>query len=530
LGPHDSLRTYGYPLLRTSQLTKQYGSVTVVDHVDFEVRAGETHALLGANGAGKSTFCRMIAGLVTPSAGSLQFLEKPITFANKQDAEAVGIEIVQQELNLIPTLSIAENLFFGRLPQSCGIIQQNQLFRRAAELLARVSLGHLDPAMLVQKLGVGQQQLIEIAKALGRSCRLLILDEPTAALSHRESQLLFEQMTALKSQGVGIIYISHRLDEIKHITDRLTILRDGKLVATHDTRDVSIETMIRLMSGTDSDDSSQTNQHVSSHVSSSIPMAHDSRSDQAIVVENLSCGMVRDISFSVRRGERLGITGLVGAGRTELLRALFGADQAKAGAVYIGSDPKPYRFSSPSQAVRHGLVLITEDRKQSGLLLAHSIRDNSILASLWTKFSRGGLFLNRKSRRQSQESIVELDVRCRDMEQAVGTLSGGTQQKVVLAKWLLRGGSVFLFDEPTRGIDIAARRRIYDVIADLAREGKGIIVVSSDLEELLETCDRIAVMSLGRLVKTFDRSEFDREKIMDASFVGHRDQELPTHE
>jgi ribose transport system ATP-binding protein len=510
------LRVTDASILQTDKLCKQYGDITVLNAVNFDLRGGEVHALIGANGAGKSTFCRMLAGLIRPSSGRMMVDGQPFEPRTKRGAELSGIEIVQQELNLVPTLTVAENLMLTRLPNWLGIIRRKALNAEARRLLDMVGLNSVSPETITGSLGIGQQQMIEIASALGRECRVLIMDEPTAALSHREVELLFEQIHRLRAEGKGIVYISHRLDEIKSLTDRVTILRDGQLVTTKPTPEVSTEQMIQLMSGTES-----TSKAASNRRSESVRgMAHSSK--PALRVEKICFGVVRDVSFHVDEGEVLGITGLVGAGRTELLRAIFGADKAESGHVFIGDDPQGYHFGNPHEATTRGLALITEDRKESGVLLPVSIEQNSSLASLSQKFTRRGLIQFRDEQRAAADRIRQLNVRCGSGTQPVGQLSGGNQQKVVISKWLERDASVILFDEPTRGVDVAARRKIYDVIQELADSGKGIVMVSSDLDELFETCDRILVMSVGRVVRSFGRGDWSRDAIVEASFAGHR--------
>jgi len=495
-------------LLQTHGLSKRYGKVTVLSDVSLDVRAGEIHALLGANGAGKSTLCRIISGLIATSDGSMELAGANYAPETKQQAESSGVEIVQQELNLIGTLSVAENLLLTRLPNRGGILRSGQLHAQARRTLDRFGLPDVATFAPVESLGVGHQQMVEIATALARQCRVLILDEPTAALSGTEAEQLFKHLQALRQQGVAIIYISHRLDEVAAIADRVTVLRDGRYVATRQTASLSADDMVDLMSG--DDQSREAAQHQSHRTAKT-----------AMHVRSITCGMVRDVTLELRQGERLGITGLVGSGRTELLRAIFGADVATSGEILLPNQPQGRRFSHPSEAVAAGLAMVTEDRRHNGLLLSQSISVNTTLSSLWNRFSRFGLLRGTEERRVSMDMVDELETRCESIDQSVATLSGGNQQKVAVAKWLVRDADVFLFDEPTRGIDVAARRRIYRLLESLAVEGKACVIVSSDLEELFETCDAVAVMCDGRLVETFDRENWSREKIMRASFSGY---------
>ena len=499
------------PLLAVRDLTKRY-SVTVLDRVAFDLRAGEIHALLGANGAGKSTLCRIISGLVRPTAGEMILSGQLYAPATKQAAESVGVQIIQQELNLIPTLSVAENLMLTRLPSRGGIINQRVLHRRARRALDRFGLEDVDTETLVGSLGVGRRQMVEIAAALDCDCKILILDEPTAALSANETERLFRWLARLREQQVGIIYISHRLDEVARIADRVTVLRDGKYVSTQPASGLTTNAMVDLMTG-QREDSAASHQHTSF-----------TQDRIAMRVEGLCRGkLLQDVAFEVRAGQRLGIAGLVGSGRTELLRAIFGADVAQHGRVQLGETADAQRFRHPSQAVAAGMAMVTEDRKQNGLLLQQSIRVNTTLCALRRDFSTRGLIRSRAEHDSAESMCRKMETRCTSVEQLASTLSGGNQQKVVVGKWLVRDADVFLFDEPTRGIDVAARLRIYRLFDSLARDGKALVIVSSDLDELLDTCDRIAVMSAGQLVATFDRDSWSHDKIMQASFSGYID-------
>ncbi|WP_234824077.1 sugar ABC transporter ATP-binding protein [Bremerella cremea] len=506
------------PLLELVGLTKRYGEQTVLRDCPLSVRPGEIHTLLGGNGAGKSTLVRMVAGLVSPTAGEMKLAGKRYAPQTKREAENAGVEIVQQEFNLIPTLSVAENLLLTRMPAWGSVINRRELHRHAQAALDRLELKGIATDAIVETLGVGQQQMIEIAAALDRKCRLLILDEPTAALSTGEAELLFQWLDKLRAQGVAIIYISHRLDEVSRLSDRISVLRDGAYVGTYEAARLTTDQMVDLMTG---DVHLATQKHEPGNAS---PKAE---TQFALRVSGLTGGIVHDVSFELRRGEILGISGLVGSGRTELLRLIFGADVATAGSIYVGSDARPHRFRHPKQAVDAGIAMVTEDRKKNGLLLPQSILVNSTLAAMEKCFSRWGLIRARAESASTEQHRQAMEIRCESIQQPVRTLSGGNQQKVVIARWLTTGADVFLLDEPTRGIDVPARRRIYRLVDTLAAEGKGVVIVSSDLEELLETCDRIAVMSNGRLVKTFNRPELSHDAIMQAAFSGYLDQKAP---
>ena len=514
-------------MLRTVGLSKRYADHWVVDGCDIELAAGEIHALLGANGAGKSTLVRMIAGLVRPTAGTILLDDREIECRSKKEAEALGIEIVQQELNLVPTLSVAENLFLNRLPHRGGILRTATLRKNAIRALERVKLETIDPRLPLSKLGVGRQQMVEIASALDRHCRVLILDEPTAALSDSETQTLFDNLRRLRRDGLAIVYITHRLDEILSLGDRVTVLRDGRCLRTESTSGLDQPTLIRWMNADDAEpDSSPCSRPASSasdrsrHEADEVTRGEFSTfeaSEIRLRVDDLSGGPVRNASLSVRRGECLGIGGLVGSGRTELLRLIFGADVAKQGSITIDTHSRrPFR--SPAEAVRNGLAMVTEDRKQNGLLLPASILRNMTLPTLRQKFSRFGLPLGGREKEGTHHIVDRMSVRCVSPSQPIRQLSGGNQQKVACGKWLLSTSDVFLLDEPTRGIDVAARERIYEMIRQLRMNGAAVVMVSSDYEELLANCNAIAVMHEGRLGPARPIDHWDRGRLLDASF------------
>lgn len=499
------------PLLVADGLTKRY-AVTVLDHVTLDLRSGEIHALLGANGAGKSTLCRIIAGLVAPTSGQMRLNGEPYQPTGKKSAEKAGVQIVQQELSLIPSLTVAENIMLGRMPNRFGIVNRTHLRRRAQQALDRLKIQDICPQTITAELGVGHKQMIEIASAIDRECRVLILDEPTAALTAGETKILFEMLQRLRDQGIGMFYISHRLHEVERMSDRVSILRDGKWICTHSTKSTNAQQMVDLMTGE------------AHHTNGDQAFRSFSTGKSALRVDSLSRGeAVRNVSLHVDRGERLGIAGLVGAGRTELLRLIFAADCGDSGRLHLDGDAigRPL-FSHPSEAVANGVAMVSEDRKEDGLLLSQSISVNASLTSLREQFSSLGL-LHEHSERQSTKSMMEqLDTRFDGIEQPAGTLSGGNQQKVAISKWLFSEFNIFLFDEPTRGIDVAARRRIYELLESLAASGKAIVIVSSDLDELMENCDRIIVMCGGELTGTFHRGEWTEDALMQAAFSHHR--------
>jgi ribose transport system ATP-binding protein len=494
-------------LLTVTGLWKSYATPVLRD-VAFDLRAGEVHALVGENGAGKSTLSRIIAGLTTADHGQMTLRGQPYDPRDKRDAERHGVRMVLQELNLIANLTVAESIFLEHLPHRLGWINVRQLHAQARALLAQVGLAELDPGRLIKTLGVGQQQMVEIAAGLSQRCDVLILDEPTAALTAPEVERLFEQIARLKSAGTGIIYISHRVEEIARIADRVSVLRDGEMRATRPARELNLDGVVRLMVGREM-----------AQLTQRAPKPPGPVALRVVGLRRLPA--VKDVSFEARRGEILGFAGLMGSGRTEAMRALFGADAREAGSVYLHGASLPATIRWPRDAVRQGLALLTEDRKQQGLLLPQPVRVSITLPSLGGFSRAGGWIQSAAERLQAGRWAARLGVRCHSLEQRVVELSGGNQQKVVIAKWLLRDCDILIFDEPTRGIDVGAKFEIYQLLGELADQGKAVVVVSSDLKELLALCDRIAVMSAGRLVATFARGEWTEDKIMTAALSGY---------
>lgn len=501
------------PLLAIRGVAKQYASPVLAD-INLDILPGEVHALVGENGAGKSTLSRILAGITRPDAGSITLDGSPIKPADRRAAESAGIHLVMQELNLLPTLSIAENIFLDHLPHRAGWIRFRQLHQQTAQWLASLGLHDLNPAAPVATLGVGQQQLVEIASRLWRPCRLLILDEPTAALTQPEVDLLFQHIQSLQNRGAAVLYISHRLDEIRRIAQRISVLRDGRLVATHHAPTTHVDTIVRDMVGRD------------------LPPPPRSKPRNpgapALSVHNLHAGpRVHDVSFVLHHGEILGLAGLMGSGRTETIRAITGADPATSGAVHLHGQPLPARIRSPRDAVRLGIGLVTEDRKTQGLFPPLPVRDNLCLPSLRTFATRLGWISRTRETNAARSWIDKLRIRCSSTEQPATELSGGNQQKTLLARWLLRDGDILIVDEPTRGVDVAARFEIHQILASLADQDKAVLIVSSDLPELMALCDRILVMSQGRLAAEFKRDAWSEDRIMAAAFSGHRTDHPP---
>jgi ribose transport system ATP-binding protein len=502
------------PILRIRRLAKAYAA-PVLDDVDLELLSGEVHALMGANGAGKSTLARIIGGLTLPDAGTIDLGGKPYRPLRRKEAEDRGVQLVPQEPDLLPTLSVAENVLLGRWPARMGIIDQRRLNDEASRALAAVGLEGVDPATPTERLGVGQRHLVAIAAALSRSCRVLILDEPTAALTRPQVDQLFDQVARLRDEGVAIVFVSHRHEELLRIADRISVLRDGRLVATRCAKEFALEDAVRLMIGEQTaaglafESRGETRETAPSGTTRSL----------ALRVSGLCCGRrVHDVSFALHRGEILGLAGLVGSGRTEVLRAVFGAEAADAGAVFVGDEPSPRRFQHPGEAVRAGLGMVPEDRKREGLLLPLAVTANVTLARLGRFGGRFGRIDHRAEHETAEELASRVALRARSVEQPVQELSGGNQQKVVLARWLLDEPDVLLLDEPTRGVDIAAKFAIHTLIASLAQRGRAVLLVSSEIEELMTLCDRITVISAGRLVATFERATWTHEAILAAAF------------
>ena len=499
-------------LLQVTRLQKSYNAPVLVDF-SFALQRGEVHAIVGSNGAGKSTFARILSGLTSSDGGQIQLEGHPYNPGTKREAEHAGVVIVLQELNVIGTMSVAENIFFNRLPQRGGFLRFNGLYEEACKALARVGLGSVDPATPAGLLSVGQQQLVEIAGALSQNCRLLILDEPTAPLTDPETEQLFGNILKLKNEGVGIIYISHRMDEIPRIADRITVMRDGRVVGCHKAGDVTFADLIREMAGHD--------------LPELMTAVRRPMGEVALRVRNLRAGeRVRNISFDVRCGEILGIAGLMGSGRTETLRAIFGADAKDSGDILVGEQPVIIR--NPADALRAGIGLVPEDRKLDGLLLPQSIRVNTTLSTIARHANSGGWLDTHAESKTADSFCGRLEVSCTSYEQAVGELSGGNQQKVLIARWLARGCRILLFDEPTRGIDAAAKHTIYQLLRNLAGEAKAVVVVSNELAELMALCDRLLVMSQGHIRAEFTPGEWTQEKIRRAAFSGFLDRKEST--
>ncbi len=503
------------PRLGIRGLHKSYGATKVLAGIDLDIQPAEVHALVGENGAGKSTLCRIVAGMVTPDLGTLTVDGVPYAPGSKRDAAKAGVRLCLQELSVIDTLSIAENIFLEDLPRRFGLLDRRRLHTLAQPLMDAVGLGDRDPAEPVGALGVGQRQLVEIAGALSCPCRLLILDEPTAALTGTETDQLFLQIRGLCKAGTSVVYISHRLEEIARIADRVTILRDGVLATTCATSTISTEGIIERMVGRAVDENRPETRR-------------PPQNQLALRVTGLRVGgVVRNVSLSLHRGEVLGLSGLMGSGRTETLRAIFGADARQAGEIFIGANTHPTPMQSPNEAIQCGLALVTEDRKKEGLLLPLGLAINVTLGRLAAVTGLFGFLNDDRERAAADTWKKNLGIRAATHAQPVQQLSGGNQQKVVIARWLFRGSEVFLFDEPTRGIDAAARHEIHQLMWALADEGKAVLVASSDLRELMLLCDRIVTLSRGVVAGSLQRKDFSEEILTTAAFSQHLSSPVP---
>ena len=503
------------PLLQFDGIGKAFFGVKVLKGVSFTVPAGGMVGLVGENGAGKSTLMNILGGNLRPEDGSMRFDGSDYTPRNPQDAARRGIAFIHQELNLFPNLSIAENIFLTRFPRATAtpFIQHGEMHRRAAELLREVGL-EIPPSCLVEALSAGERQLVEIAKALSYEARLIILDEPTTSLSERETARLFTLIARLRARGIAMIYISHTLAEVFRLCDDIVVLRDGEVVGSGGTKTFTTEKLVSLMVGRTMSQLFPERRSPARLVEDA-PHAGSETGAPVLTVHRVSQpGVIDDISFTLRRGEVLGLAGLMGAGRSELARILFGLDPRASGEVRLNGDS--LRRLAPRELIEHGVVFLTENRRSEGLCLDAAVADNLSLVTLPAHGRTPLRWLSRDSLRAAVtriRAVVKLDPKTSDA-QPVRTLSGGNQQKVVLGKWLLREPKVLILDEPTRGIDVGAKFEIYRLIHELADKGAGVLVISSEMEELMGLCDRILVMRAGRLVDNLPRAQFDRERIL----------------
>ncbi|WP_061708208.1 sugar ABC transporter ATP-binding protein [Pseudenterobacter timonensis] len=488
-------------LIEMKRITKRFPGVLALNQVDFDLRRGEVHALLGENGAGKSTLMKILSGVYQPDAGEIWFEQQPVSFSHPISAQLAGITIIHQEFNLFPDLTVEENIFIGRefCKNSRWLLDKRAQRQAVIEILQRLNLT-ISPDTLVSELTVAQQQMVEIAKAISVNARVLIMDEPTAALTESEIESLFQVTRMLKAQGSGIVYISHRLEELALIADRATVMRDGQYIATVDYETVHISDLIAMMVGRNLD-----------NIYPKRP-PHQ-RTEKVLEVAGLTRnGVLHDINLTLWRGEILGLAGLMGAGRTELARAIFGADPVDGGTLTLHG--RPTRIKDVADAIDKGISYLTEDRKKEGLALGLSVELNIMLGNYPAYSGAVGNVDEKRCRETSQKLVDTLRIKTPHLEQAALNLSGGNQQKIIIARWICKDTDILIFDEPTRGIDVGARREIYELMNRLVASGKSIIMISSELPEVLGMCDRIMVMRGGHITGELQADHATQEKIM----------------
>ncbi len=497
------------PILQLNKIDKSFSGVKVLDNVSFDLKQGEVHALMGENGAGKSTLMKILMGIYRSDEGEILLDGNRVSIDDPKDALKKGIAMIHQELNPILDMEVSENIFMGREILKSGfekfkIVDKAEMRTQTTHLFKDMNI-HIDPKTIIRKLSVAQMQLVEIVKAISLNAKIVIMDEPTSAITETEVNVLFEQIRRLKEQGVAIVYISHKMDEIFQISDRITVLRDGTLAGTGESKDLDRDKLISMMVGRE--------------IKEVYPKVEVSIGRAILEVEHLHRDhRVKDVSFKLHKGEILGIAGLVGSGRSELAETIFGIAKATKGRILI--DGKEVHINHPKDAIANKLAMITEDRKRTGLNLITSVEKNISLVSLRT-ISKGGILNNKREAEAAENYIRSLKIKTNSRKTTVSSLSGGNQQKVVLGKWLMAEPDIIIFDEPTRGIDVGAKRDIYLLIGELAKAGKGIIVISSEMPEVMGISDRIVVMCEGHLAGELKREEFTQEAIMNyASFGG----------
>jgi len=492
----------GDVILQAKEIDKTFPGVHALKKVSFELRKGEVHALLGENGAGKSTLMKIITGIYMKDSGTILYEGKELELTGPKHAQEVGISIVHQELNMIHHLTVAQNIYIGREMMNGKMINDTKMNEEAAKLFKLLNID-IDPTEIVGNLTVGKQQMCEIAKAISRDAKVIIFDEPTAALTDAEIDKLFTIIRNLRDKDMGIIYITHRMDEIKMITDRLTVMRDGEYVGTKYSDDCGKQDIINMMVG----------RVIYEEPKQKSNVAEDA--EVVLEIKNLTAGkMVRDVSFQLHKGEILGFAGLMGAGRTETVRAIFGADPYDEGEIIVNG--KKVRIKTPMDAVKYGIGYLSEDRKRYGIILDKTIAENTTMASL-ENFVKGIFIDHKKEHQVTKKYVEELKTKTPSLGAYVKNLSGGNQQKVVIAKWLTRNCDILIFDEPTKGIDVGAKSEIYHLMNELAAQGKAIIMISSELPEILRMSDRIIIMSEGRKTGELAIEEASQEKIMHAA-------------
>jgi len=488
-------------ILRMEGISKSFPGVRALDDVHFDVRAGTVHALMGENGAGKSTLMKILIGIYQPDTGTITLGGERVQISDTATALRLGISMIHQELSPVPEMAVAENIYLGREPRNrLGLIDKKRMTADTRALLGKLDL-HINPRWPMKRLSVAQTQMVEIAKAISYDSRLIIMDEPTSAIPDREVDHLHRMITSLRESGVAIIYITHKLDEVFKISDDVTVLRDGKHVTTVPAADLDRQGLVRMMVGRE--------------LTQMFPKEEAPIGEVAMSVRGLTRrGVIEDITFDLRRGEILGLAGLMGAGRTEVLEAIFGITPVDAGTIEI--DGKSRRIRSPGDAIHLGLALLTEDRKRTGIMGVLSVRDNMSVASL-PRFSPGGLLQLRRIDKACEAQRKALAIKTPSLHQLIKMLSGGNQQKVLVSRWLLTAPEILMIDEPTRGIDVGAKAEIHRLISQLAGQGKAILMVSSEMPEILGMSDRVLVMCEGRLTGEFSRADATQERIMHAA-------------
>ncbi|AAM24022.1 ribose transport system ATP-binding protein [Caldanaerobacter subterraneus subsp. tengcongensis MB4] len=488
----------GEVLIRMENISKEFPGVKALKNVNFEIKKGEVHALVGENGAGKSTLIKILSGVYSKDSGKIYFDGREVEINSPKEAQQLGISVIHQELNLCLHLTVAQNIFLGREFVKNGVIDEKKQNEEAKKILEKLNV-NIDPAEYVKNLSVSRQQMVEIAKAISMEAKVIIMDEPTSAISEKETEELFKVIGELKKQGKSIIYISHRLEELNRIVDRVTVLRDGEHIITANFRDLTIDDIIRYMVGR--------------KLEEKYPRVYVNRGKKILEVHGLSQGTrLKDISFDLYEGEILGFAGLVGAGRTEVARAIFGADKFDKGEILING--KKVEINSPIDAIKNGLAYVPEDRKLTGLALNLSVLANITLATMDNVVNMLSVINSVKERKIGEKIIRDLKIKTPSLFQRVQNLSGGNQQKVIVGRWLLREPQIYIFDEPTRGIDVGAKIEIYNILNNLKQEGKGIIVISSELPEIMGITDRVVVMCEGRITAILETSKTTQEEIM----------------
>ncbi|WP_163531173.1 sugar ABC transporter ATP-binding protein [Halobacillus ihumii] len=494
------------PFIEMRKINKSFAGNQVLKDVDFTVYTGEVHALMGENGAGKSTLIKVLTGIHPKDSGTIQLKGEDVTFTNPKQAEHKGIVVIHQELNIIPHLTVTQNMFLGKelTYGKSGILKMKEMRQQTLENLERLGVTNINPDEEAGHLSVGKQQMVEIARAVSTNAEMIIMDEPTAALTEREIERLFDVVNSLREQNVSIVYISHRMEEIFQICDRITVLRDGSYVGTEHISETSFKAIVKMMVGRE--------------LGERFPERTSVVGDVVLEVTNLArTGLFTDVSFTVHQGEILGVAGLMGAGRTEIMEAIFGSRKKSHGSISLNG--QPLTIKHPQDAIRSGIGYITEDRKDEGLVLNLSIRENMALTNL-KAISKNGVISSSNEMKLIDELIDKLHVRTTGREQEVRSLSGGNQQKVVIAKWLGIKPKLLILDEPTRGVDVGAKKEIYHIMNELTEQGVAIIMVSSELPEVLGVSDRIMVIHEGKVARIIDRDEADQEKVMAAATGG----------